>query len=95
MQLLYDLNLPLKGVVDLAWDSWNLRLAIGIGANVFFANIRPFYKACFYGGYVYLYVYTKSNDLTHLAFWDQEKVYDATLKCEAHLSANVSESLTR
>ena len=52
-----------------------MRLAIGAGANIFFANLRPSYQFALYGPNILAYAFSRPSDGTyHMGFWDSSKV---------------------
>jgi WD repeat-containing protein 35 len=64
-------------LTSLSWDYLSLRLAIGAGPHVYFANLRPIYKFAFFGNNVFAYAFTRKGDdgeSHHIAFWDTVKV---------------------
>ena len=44
LQYMYTLRLPGKGLAAVAWEGTGLRISVGIGGHIFFANIRHVYK---------------------------------------------------
>ena len=46
LQHLYTLKAPGKSLCSVAWEGNGLRLALGIGPFIYFANIRHDYKVC-------------------------------------------------
>jgi len=65
---------PGSPLASVSWDYLSLRLAIGAGAHVYFANLRPLYKFAFFGSHVFAYVFIRSDGTNHIAFWDTRKV---------------------
>lgn len=47
-QALYTLKVPGREITSLDWEKASLRLALAVDSHLYFANIRPNYKVCFY-----------------------------------------------
>ena len=46
-QALYTLKVPGREITSLDWEKASLRLALAVDSHLYFANIRPNYKASF------------------------------------------------
>ncbi|CAG7833859.1 unnamed protein product [Allacma fusca] len=70
---LQTIKIPGTPCLSLAWDALSLRLALGAGANIFFANLRPSYKFALYGPGILAYAFSRPDGTSHMGFWDQTK----------------------
>lgn len=69
-KLLHTLRLPGKDISACTWEGSGLRIALAVDSFIFFANIRPDYKWCYFSNIV-AYSYNKSDrsDST-VIFWN-------------------------
>lgn len=73
-KLLQQIKIPGSPVTSLSWDFLSLRLAIGAGAHVYFANLRPQYKYSFFGSNTLAYAFVRQDGSNHIGFWDTKRV---------------------
>ena len=69
-QHLRTLKVPGKQLTACSWEGGSLRIALAVDSFIYFANIRPDYKWCYFSNTV-VYTYTKSDrPETCVTFWD-------------------------
>lgn len=69
-EYMYTLRLPGKGLAAVAWEGTGLRISVGIGGHIFFANIRHVYKWCYFSNTI-VYMYRKRDSTEDCAiFWN-------------------------
>jgi len=71
-QHLRTLKVPGSGISALSWEGGSLRIALAVESHIYFANIRPDYRWCFFGDTVVCaYSQPERTDST-LLFWNTE-----------------------
>ncbi|CAL8109802.1 unnamed protein product [Orchesella dallaii] len=73
-KLLHHIKIPGSPVTSLSWDYLSLRLAIGAGAHVYFANLRPQYRYAYFGCNTVAYAFIRPDGSNHIGFWDTKKL---------------------
>ncbi|GAB6028434.1 WD repeat-containing protein 35 [Chamberlinius hualienensis] len=67
---LQTLKLPGKEIVGCSWEGGGLRIALAIDSFIYFANIRPNYKWCYFANTV-VYTYSKADRTDKcVVFWN-------------------------
>lgn len=62
--------MPGKEITACSWEGGSLRIALAVDSFIYFANIRPDYRWCFFANTV-VYTYTKPERTeTCVTFWD-------------------------
>ena len=60
LQHLRTLKIPGKEVSSCVWEGSSLRVALAVDSFIYFANIRPSYKWCYFSNTV-VYAYNRSD----------------------------------
>lgn len=69
-QYLYTLRVPGKDISACAWEGTGLRIALAVDSFIFFANIRPDYKWCYFANTV-AYTFQKNGaSESTVVFWN-------------------------
>lgn len=69
-QLLHALRVPGRNISGCSWEGGGLRIALAVDSFIFFANIRPDYKWCYFSNTV-TYAYTKNDRIeSTVIFWN-------------------------
>ncbi|KAI8616049.1 WD repeat-containing protein 35 [Chytriomyces sp. MP71] len=70
-QYLRSLKVPGKKITSLSWEHGGLRIALAVDSFIYFANIRPDYKWCFFANDVLAYGYQKYDQPeTTICYWN-------------------------
>lgn len=70
LQHLRTLKVPGKEITACSWEGGSLRIALAVDSFIYFANIRPDYRWCYFANTV-VYTYTKPERTeTCVTFWD-------------------------
>lgn len=86
---LRTLKVPGKEIVGCSWEGGGLRIALAIDSFIYFANIRPNYKWCYFSNTI-VYTFTKSERAdTCVVFWNI-KNNERYVKYVKHLLAIVA-----
>ncbi|CAG7816899.1 unnamed protein product [Allacma fusca] len=72
---LQTIKFPGTSCLSLGWDSLSLRLAVGVGENVYFANVRPCYKFSLFGSNTLVYAFSRCDGAAQIGFWDGQSVH--------------------
>ena len=75
--LLHTLKVPGSGINDISWSGDSLRLALAVGASIFFASIRPPRVWTSFGNIV-SYTYMLADDEVALMFWNTKTTQKVT-----------------
>jgi WD repeat-containing protein 35 len=71
-QHLRTLKVPGKNLTACSWEGGSLRIALAIDSFIYFANIRPDYKWCYFSDTcVYTYSKAEQTELS-LVFWNMK-----------------------
>ena len=69
-QHLRTLKVPGKQITACSWEGGSLRIALAVDSFIYFANIRPDYRWCYFANTV-VYTYNKPDRTeTCVTFWD-------------------------
>ncbi|KAI8828138.1 hypothetical protein BJ741DRAFT_627188 [Chytriomyces cf. hyalinus JEL632] len=70
-QYLRSLKVPGKKITSLSWEHGGLRIALAVDSFIYFANIRPNYKWCFFAQDVVAYGYQKYDQSeSTVVYWN-------------------------
>ncbi|KAJ3069811.1 WD repeat-containing protein 35 [Podochytrium sp. JEL0797] len=70
-QYLRSLKVPGKKITSLSWEHGGLRIALAVDSFIYFANIRPDYKWCFFAQDVVAYGFQKYDQPeTTIVYWN-------------------------
>ncbi|KAJ3028245.1 UNVERIFIED_CONTAM: WD repeat-containing protein 35 [Siphonaria sp. JEL0065] len=70
-QYLRSLKVPGKRITSLSWEHGGLRIALAVESFIYFANIRPDYKWCFFAQDVVAYGFQKYDQPeTTIVYWN-------------------------
>ncbi|XP_064480178.1 WD repeat-containing protein 35-like [Ornithodoros turicata] len=71
-QYLYTLRVPGKDITACAWEGSGLRIALAVDSFIFFANIRPDYRWCYFSNTV-AYAFNRDDGSENVVvFWNVE-----------------------
>uniref|UniRef100_A0A915PI34 WD repeat-containing protein 35 n=1 Tax=Setaria digitata TaxID=48799 RepID=A0A915PI34_9BILA len=84
---LRNLQIPGQAIADISWEGDGLRLCAAVDSHLFFANIRPDYKAIIwsgkkwaYCGQTVIYSYERLESKEHCVVFFETKLEEAYLK---------------
>ncbi|KAJ3204127.1 WD repeat-containing protein 35, partial [Entophlyctis luteolus] len=70
-QYMRSLKVPGKKITSLSWENGGLRLALAVDSFIYFANIRPDYKWCYFASDVLAYGFQKyEQPETTVVYWN-------------------------
>lgn len=70
LQHMRTLKVPGQELTGCSWEGRSLRIALAVDSFIYFANIRPDYRWCYFARTV-VYTYTRPDRAeTCVTFWD-------------------------
>uniref|UniRef100_A0A1B6EDL0 WD repeat-containing protein 35 n=1 Tax=Clastoptera arizonana TaxID=38151 RepID=A0A1B6EDL0_9HEMI len=86
---LRTLKIPGREVSCCVWEGSSLRVALAVDSFIYFANIRPSYKWCYFSRTI-VYSYNRPDRIgTQVTFWDtnNNECYNKSVRCLIGVSA--------
>lgn len=68
--MLGTLKVPGNTISCGSWEAGSLRIALSVDTHVYFANIKPDYKTCYFDNTLVYAYQSKNKDGMYLCFWN-------------------------